>query len=221
MRNRIEQRIFDEADKLTPEPPDFSQIEKSVDWERVAEMCRGKKKKRIWRAPLIVGATACLVAAITIPVVIYFANKSTDVPTQENRPVLYGTFVVSRWVCSDSTKDFSGATMKIDSGEKTEPTGYEISDMRPATELTPGTVYLKQRSGTVAFASFSGEFFSTFQFDSCFLNGASYTGEAIQGDEAFPFSIMFPVASASEKSVEVSFGSETTSVSGTAFFKTT
>ena len=206
-KNKTEQRIYEAADKLTPEPPAFSSLETRVDWQDVTNSVRPVKKKRRWLIPVILTASACLAAAVAGSIVFSLnQQKKTYYGAGEDRPILYGNFVAEGWGCTDPSLDFSSMTLAIDQNESEQSTGKAL-------------VY--DRKGAFCYAAtFSNGIWAAFEFGSFTLLKAmpGYRGEAHYMGDVYIFEILFPLENDAKKRIEVSFGDPSLSMSGSVYF---
>ncbi len=221
-KREVEQLIYDEADKATPQAPAFEEVTKNVDWELVAEKCKPVRRRR-WIMPTAVGVAAATAAAVTAAIITQAIINSSSANSAENRPVIYGEFMASDWECSDPSIDFSSERLNIfvDGDRATAvPTIAPInsSDHTPMAPL--GQVTLPDKGGSYQCTiTSSGTFFVTFRFDNFEYLDEAYAGYATRNKETMPFSISFPFASEAPKRVHVTFGDSTTSLTGSVYFK--
>ena len=182
-RNRTERRVFEAADALTPEPPSFESVTKGVDWDTVAQNGRPSPRRRRILVPMaIAGLAVCVTAAIVIPLAINFSNEPSYYGEGGQRPVLYGTFAASRWVCSDPSIDFSLSTLEV----------TEKRNDAPSTALLFG-----KEGNYVCCVRFTENPFGSFEFGVLSFELGEYRGEASYLSQKTPFSITISVGDSS------------------------
>ena len=218
-KREVEQLIYDEAEKATPQAPAFEEVTKNVDWELVAEKCKPVRRRR-WIIPTTIGVAAATAAAVTAAIITPAIINSSSGNSVENRPVLYGTFVAAEWECSDPAIDLSNERLHI-FNDNSHATNTPIEQSEQQTIGSPrGQVALPDKSGfyqcTITSASI---FFASFRFENFEYHDDAYFGYAERNNETMPFSISFPLVSEVQKRVHVSFGDSTTSLTGSVYFK--
>ncbi len=203
-RNKIEKRIIEAADKLTPEPPSFSSVTAGVDWDNVlAQGERPKKRNLRLLIPAIAGASAAAVAAIVIPLVLFFTNKTVYFGAGEPRPIIYGDFSVDRWNCTNSEMDFSLSTLKVVE-ERIE---------------TPSSALLFGKEGEyVCCVLFNGSPFDSFDIGDLTLSMGEYRGKAAYQGRDFGFSVCFPTKTLSNNTIIVSFTEFSSGEGGSVYY---
>ena len=203
-RNRTERRVFEAADALTPEPPSFESVTKGVDWEAVAQNDRPSTRRRRILVPMaIAGLAVCVAAAIAIPLAIHFSNRASYYGEGGQRPVLYGTFAASQWVCSDPSIDFSLSALEV----------TEERNDAPCTALLFG-----KEGDYVCCVRFTENPFGSFEFGVLSFEMGGYRGEASYLSQKTPFSITFPLEGSSEKTITISFGDSSSFAFGTVYY---
>lgn len=203
-RNRTEKRVFEAADALTPEPPSFESVTKGVDWDTVAQNGRPSPRRRRILVPMaIAGLAVCVTAAIVIPLAINFSNEASYYGEGGQRPVLYGTFAASRWVCSDPSIDFSLSTLEV----------TKKRNDAPSTALLFG-----KEGDYVCSARFTENPFGSFEFGVLSFEMGEYRGEASYLSQKTPFSICFPLEGSSEKTITINFGDSSSFALGTVYY---
>ncbi len=203
-RNRTERRVFEAADALTPEPPSFESVTKGVDWVTVAQNGLPSPRRRRILVPMaIAGLAVCVAAAVIIPLAVRFADRENYYGEGGQRPVLYGAFATSQWVCSDPSIDFSLSALEV-----TE----ERND-------APSTALLFGKGGDyVCCVRFTGNPFGSFEFGVLSFEMGGYRGEASYLNQKTPFSISFPLEGSSEKTIAVHFGDSSSFAFGTVYY---
>lgn len=216
-RNETEKRIFEEAEKLTPEPPSFAEATKNIDWELVAKECKPDKSKHRWVIPAGISTAACSIAVIALSLAI---SASINGAGSEERAILYGSFEAVDWECSDPSITFSDSVLYVQLGASTPSVTPDISIPTDAFAQPAGIAYLADREGRFhSQVSFAGQFLSSLQFGALKPDGAPYRGLAKFVDETLPFTITFPSAKDPDKKINVSFGDYGTSVYGSVYFE--
>lgn len=218
-KREVEQLIYDEADKATPQAPAFEEVTKNVDWELVAEKCKPIRRRR-WIIPTAVGVAAATAAAVTAAIITPAIINSSSAISTENRPVIYGTFVAAEWECSDPSIDLSNERLRIfkdDSGETS--ISVQLSSQE-GIATARGQATLPDKNGSYQCTITSRSiFFASFCFENFEYHDDAYFGYAERDNETMPFSISFPLASEAPKRVHVTFGDATTSLTGSVYFK--
>ena len=203
-RNRTEKRVFEAADALTPEPPSFESVTKGVDWVTVAQNGRpSPRRRRILIPTAIAGLAACVAAAVISPLAVRFADRENYYGDGGQRPVLYGAFAASQWVCSDPSIDFSLSALEV----------TEERNDAPSTALLFG-----KEGGYVCCVSFTENPFGSFEFGVLSFEMGEYRGEASYLSQKTPFSISFPLEESSEKTITISFGNFSSFAYGTVYY---
>lgn len=202
-KNKTERHIYEAADRLTPKPRAFSEIEKKVDWQEVALKARASKRERRWILPISIFAAVCSLAAAIIAVVCLFPRGPEYYGAGGEKSILYGEFVASKWNCSDPSIDFSHSALEV---------AKEKND-------TPPNVLLYEEDGNyVCSVRFIGSPFASFEFEPLTFKMGEYRGEATYLGKPCPFAIGFPLKELGEKSITVSFGDSSSFAVGTVYF---
>ena len=79
-RNKTEQRIFEAADALTPEPPSFETVTQGVDWSEVARKTRSAKRVR-WPVIVAAATAASLLIGTSIGLIVWKASSKQSQPS--------------------------------------------------------------------------------------------------------------------------------------------
>ena len=223
-RSKIEKRLREEADSLTPNPPSFDEIDKRVDWEEVASSIK-PPKRRSWAIPAAISASICLVlAVVSTTLILRFApfsdthknssGGSSQLVSGEasadasdlQRPLVFGEFAVKWWWASYDAIDLSG-------------TSLVISDQ--VMETQAGVARLENENGVFCgSACFSGSPFDAFVFSVLMRVGdyGSFKGNATFGEYDFSFSITPPGAFDTGKIVGVEFN-DSEIMTGLAYYQ--
>lgn len=199
-KNNIEKRIREQADVLTPEPPSFDTIEKRVDWDQVAASTRPNKPSRRFFVPVAIAASALLVVGVAIGVVVYQATQTTHYGSNDDRPIIEGTYKAVRWECSDSSLDLSTSSLKASKTKLVDGPGV-------ASLFDEDHVF-------VASFSFYGEPFFKFVFTELIKTRTNYAGTAYATNEVFSFSATPSLATSEAKTITASFENETATYFG-------
>ncbi|MDY6392714.1 MAG: hypothetical protein SPL80_07735 [Bacilli bacterium] len=203
-RNRTEKRVFEAADALTPEPPSFERVTKGVDWVTVAQNgLPSPRRRRILVPTAIAGLAACVAAAVIIPLAVRFADRKNYYGDGGQRPVLYGAFAASQWVCSDPSIDFSLSALEV----------TEERNDAPSTALLFG-----KEGDYVCCVRFTENPFGSFEFGVLSFEMGEYRGEASYLSQKTPFSISFPLEESSEKTITISFGDSSSFAYGIVYY---
>ena len=191
-KNKTERHIFEAADRLTPEPPAFSEIEKKVDWQEVALKARASKRERRWILPISIFAAVCSLAAAIIAVVCLFPRGPEYYGGGGERPIVFGGFVAQSWHCSDPSIDLSAVSLTV-SPNRADP--------------AKGIACLFGEDGSFACSvSFAGEPFSSFEYDSLQLTIGRYCGIATLLDARFDFAMTFSSSESKAQTIDITFG---------------
>ena len=203
-RNRTEKHVFEAADALTPEPPSFESVTKGVDWDAVAQNVHpSPRRRRILVPTAIAGLAACVAAAVIIPLAVRFADRENNYGDGGQRPVLYGAFAASQWVCSDPSIDFSLSALEV----------TEERNDAPSTALLFG-----KEGDYVCCVRFTENPFGSFEFGVLSFEMGEYRGEASYLSQKTPFSISFPLEESSEKTITISFGDSSSFAYGIVYY---
>lgn len=210
-RSKIEKRLREEVNSLTPNPPSFDEIDKRVDWEEIASSIK-PPKRRSWAIPAAISASICLVlAVVSTTLILRFApfsdahknssggssrilsSEMAGDASDEQRPIVFGEFALKWWWMSDDAIDLSG-------------TSLVISDQ--VMETLAGVARLENENGVFCgSACFSGFPFDAFVFGNLMRVGdwGSFKGNATFGEYVFSFLITPPSAFETYKIVDVEF----------------
>lgn len=200
-RDKIEQLLFETADKLTPEPRSFDSIQGKIDWDGLGVKTNKAPKHRLWLFPAL-GGTAAL--AIAMVAVILLVNHGRQDPAQETG-ILFGTFSFERGICSNPSFDFSKTSL-ICQKEKTD-------------DSTRNAQLLNDSGKHCGNLTFIGDSFSGFHFGELLSKKDEFLGKAMYSDFFYPISVRFVGESSDEKRAEISFGDVSTPAYGLAIYR--
>lgn len=197
-RNKTEQRIFEAANRLTPEPPAFSEIEKKVDWREVASKSKADKRKPSWILPVSIGGAICSIIAVVIAIICLPPRGSEYYGGGDERPAAFGEFVTKSWRCSDPSIDLSSVSLTISTDR--------------VVSSNAGIASLFDEDGVfVCSASFAGEPFSSFEYSPLRLAIGQYCGNAVLMGSRFDFAMSFSPSKSKTKTIDITFGAPSSS----------
>lgn len=223
-RSKIEKRLREEVNSLTPNPPSFDEIDKRVDWEEIASSIK-PPKRRSWAIPAAISASICLVlTVVSTTLILRFApfsdahknssggssqlvsTQASAGESQAERPLVFGEFAPKWWWMSDDAIDLSG-------------TSLVISDQ--VMETQAGVARLENENGVFCgSACFSGFPFDVFVFGDLMRVGdyGSFKGSASCSEIDSPFLITPSDTLEEAKRVKISFG-EPNTIMGLAVYQ--
>ena len=201
--SKIERRIFEAAEKLTPEPPSFDAIDAKVNWEEVASKARpSHKMPRL--VPFAIAGSICLAAGLVVGLVVPHVTKPSEkhgsydiTPVSSSVPsapasassVIFGHFDLIHCECGDGSLDLTGTCLTVEEGK------------RPSADNNAW--FFDQNGNVCCTVTFSNELFSEFSFNDFIGNGKDFRGEASYSSKPCIIDLYFPSNNGGSKIIEL------------------
>ena len=212
MRNKkIEKKLLEAANKATPEPPPFEEIDKKMNWDSLAQDCKTTNRVKPIVPIVAIAASVLLVSVITIGALIHsFSSQYKTSPggwfsDSHSFSATVGKYNPKQWQCSQTEWDLSLTSLCVS---------------REQSSVGQGTVSLFGNDKKyICSISFSGAPFSRFQFSNIIEHEGKYVGSASYQEESKVLLLTFSIESINEKTIFSTFKNEDSSICGEIMYQ--